>query len=469
MSLNVVPYSVEEIQAERRRRLDNLHTNIQQRMGYAVARQASPGCPDHIAPFAFLADLYFGRIQRAIGLGPRGGGKTRLVSILEWLIGCRERTWMFHAGGVEEQAKRAYSYLQEYVALPVFAGMVQESLISETRWWNGSRLEIHAATINQVSGAHPRVKVADEVEMWDPTVLEKFWGMGTGEGVQTVLISTRDRAVGLMQTVLDEAPHRGLKVYQWCIWDVKAPCPECLKGGCELWGECQGKHQHTTGHRPRQDLVDKFLSVSPETWEAQFLCRRPGRQGLCFPDLITEPGDPHHSNVTEAAEFDPALPVELWCDDNIAQPRAILFVQVDGLGRLRIWDEYYEAGRLQSESVAQVLARLQERGKRPEVAIVPPEAVELRMSWHAAETDTASPQHYRRVQAAAVASRLICSANGQRVLLLHPRCRNAIRSLRTAYRKEISPGVYDEEPAKHSDDHCQDAVMYGCWMHRLRE
>jgi len=448
-----------------------LHDNLHRFLHFDIANEPSPGCREsgHVAPFSFLSDLYFGKAQRAIGLGPRGGGKTRMISLLEWLLACKEKTWIFHAGGIEEQAKRAYSYMQEYIGLPAFRGMVADSLMSETRWRNGSRLEIHAATVAQVSGAHPRLKVADEVEMWRPEVLEKFWGMGTGEGVQTALISTRDRAVGLMQHVLDQAPQRGLAVYSWCIWDVKQSCTECLHSACELWDQCQGKHQYSTGHRPRSDLVDKFLTMSPDTWEAQFLCKRPGQQGLVFPSFVSELGDPEHSNVTEAAEFDASLPVEVWCDDNIAQPRAILAVQEDSLGPLRVFWEHYEAGRLQETSVKAVLEKLQEMGKHPEVAIVPPEATALRIAFNQAEVDTASPHNYRRKEGASIAARFICNANGQRALLIHPRCTNTIRSLRVAYRKEVSPGVYDDEPAKHSDDHCQDAVLYGTWRHRYED
>jgi len=460
-----------EIQAERWRRTqrdrDGLFAGIERLLGFTIARHPSPGCPEHRAPLDFLADLYFGQVQRAIGLAARGGGKTRLVSILEWLVACRDKTWMFHAGGVEEQAKRAYSYVQEYVGLPAFAGMVASSLMSETRWANGSRLEVHSATINQVSGAHPRLKVADEVEMWDPAVLEKFWGMGTGEGVQTVLISTRDQAVGLMQMLLDEAPKRQLAVYSWCIWDVKQPCPDCLKGGCELWDQCQGKHQHSSGHRPRLDLVDKFLSVDRDTWEAQYLCKRPGQAGLCFPDFVSEPGSPEHSNVTEAAEFDPQYSVELWCDDNVVLPRAILFVQEDGSGRLRVFEEYYRAGYLQASSVATAVERLTELGKfPPEKAVVPADAAALRLAFTQADVDVAVPRDYRRREGASILAQRIRTASGQRALLIHPRCTATIHSLRIAYRPLIAPGVYGDEPAKHAEDHAQDACCYGTWVHR---
>ncbi len=443
---------------------DQLHAWVQRVLGFRIARTAV--CPEHQAPFQFLADLYFRRVRRAIGLGPRGGGKTTMVSILEWLRACGEKTHIFHAGGVEEQAKRGYSYVKDYVAMPHNAGLVTDSLMSATRWANGSQIEIHAATLAQLSGGHPDVKVADEVEQWGAAELQQFYGMGTGEGTQEVFISTRDQAMGLMQKLLDEAPQRHLTVYQWCIWETKSGCPECLQAACDLWPACEGKYRHSSGHRSRQNIADKYLSVDADTWEAQYLCKRPGRQGLCFPDFVSEPGDPQHSNVTEAAEFDPTLPVEVWCDDNTAQPRACLLVQQDTTERLRVFDEYYLPGRLQAQSVQDIMQRLQARGKFPERAIVPDEALELKIAWHDKDVDTASPKAYRRSQGLAITARFIRSTAGLRQLLIHPRCTNTIHSLRIAHRKKIGPDLYDEEPMKHAEDHCQDACMYGTWMHR---
>lgn len=456
---------------------DQLHAWVWHLLGFQIARRAV--CPEHQAPFQFLADLYFGRVQQAVALGPRGGGKTRLVSILEWLVACRQPVEIFHAGAVAEQAQRCYDYVKSYVALPHFQAtamvgnlapldpLVQDSLMSRTSWANGSRLEIHSATLNQLSGSHPFVKCADEVDKWGAAELRQLYGMGTQEGAQTVLTSTRESATGLMQTVLDEASKRRMTVYSWCVFETKQPCLECLQSACALWDDCQGKYKDSDGHRSRKNIEEKRLLWDDDTWEAQGLCRRPGRQGLCFPRLVTEPGEPDQSNVTEAAEFDASLPVELWCDDNTAQCRAIAMAQCDALGRLHIFDEYYLPGRLQSQSVQEVLDRLRERGKFPEVAVVPLEATELKIAFHAQDVDTASPRDYRRAQGVAVVNRFICTANGQRNLLIHPRCVNFIDSLRIAFRKEISPGVYDEEPVKHSKDHPQDATMYGCWHHRF--
>ena len=42
-------------------------------------------CDGHDAPFQFLADLYFERIDAALGVANRGGAKTFLVAVLHWL------------------------------------------------------------------------------------------------------------------------------------------------------------------------------------------------------------------------------------------------------------------------------------------------------------------------------------------------------------------------------------------------
>ena len=448
---------------------DQLHAWVQRVLGFKIARWAV--CPGSTSPFEFLSALYFNRVTNALALGPRGGGKTLLMSIAEWMMACRQPTWIFHCAGIEEQARRGYAYLATYKDMPHFKGFLTDSLMSQTRWANGSLVEVHSATMNQVSGAHPDCKVADEVEKWPSLqVLETFLGMGTKEGAQTAFISTRERAVGLMQKLIEEAPRRGIKIYQWNIFDIKQRCPECLKADCELYEtECQGRYKDSDGHRSRKNIIDKYLSLSRDVWEAQFLCLRPGAQGLCFPDFVDVPGDPEHSNVTESAEFDPAWGVFLAMDDNVAMPRCGLYCQLTSDGHIHVFDVYYEAGRLHDRSVADIMARLAELGKFPEVAIVPPEATALKIAFHQADVDTASPRNYRRAQGAAVLAQFIRSNNGQRRLLIHPRCKPLIHSLRSAYREELYPGQYGDEPAKSPDDHPTDAACYMAWMHRFDE
>jgi hypothetical protein len=410
-------------------------------------------------------------VQRAIELAPRGGGKTRGLSLVEWLKGTHGKRHIFHAGGIDEQAKRGYGYVREYIDLPQFKGTVdpRNSLMSQTKWSNGSVLEVHAATMNQTSGAHPDLKVGDELEKWDWDVYQQFLGMGTKEDVQTVFISTREKAFGLMQTVLDEAADRDIKVYSYCVWETKARCPTCEKAKCSLWEPCQGRYRDSDGHRSIKNITDKYLLSSAETWASQHECRRPGSQGLCFANFVSEVGSSERSNVSTEATYNENYLIEVWCDDNVAEPRAIVYCQKGFLGGIeRIWafGEYYEPGRLQTESVRDVLLALP---KKPEFAVIPNEAIALRIAFQQEGIATVSPKGYRRVEGVNVVNRFIKDAHGQRLFLLNPSCKNAIRSLRNHHRTEVANGTYSDEPAKHPDDHMSDAVCYGFYLKRWEQ
>src|SRR5438876_3082959 len=88
---------------------DELHEWIFRNTGLWIPRIAV--CPDHDAPFDFVADLFFDRVQSAIVVANRGGGKTQDAALWQFLnmrfipeVAC------ISVGAQEIQAKRAYSY-----------------------------------------------------------------------------------------------------------------------------------------------------------------------------------------------------------------------------------------------------------------------------------------------------------------------------------------------------------------------
>jgi hypothetical protein len=62
---------------------DDLHNYIRLILGYDIPRR--PFCENHIAPFQFVSDVFFGRCAggAAVGFANRGGGKTLNLAILE--------------------------------------------------------------------------------------------------------------------------------------------------------------------------------------------------------------------------------------------------------------------------------------------------------------------------------------------------------------------------------------------------
>jgi len=80
--------------------------------GFRIASR--PSCPDHDAPFAWLADLYFERADRVAVLGPRGGGKTVSSAVLHWgTATTREKYVISHFGGSMQQAMQCQTYVKQ--------------------------------------------------------------------------------------------------------------------------------------------------------------------------------------------------------------------------------------------------------------------------------------------------------------------------------------------------------------------
>jgi hypothetical protein len=123
-----------------------------------------------------------------------------------------------------------------------------------------------------VSGPHPNWAILDEVETLERSgVIEKFQGMtrtGNGNHALDIYTSTRDRAYGPFQKVLEWAKQSGVRVYKWCIWDVLETCPaadECRDCAVLTRERCQGKAKRTSGFYPIQDFRDKSAKVDQDT------------------------------------------------------------------------------------------------------------------------------------------------------------------------------------------------------------
>src|SRR3989304_4967646 len=103
-----------------------------------------PTCEEHTAPFQFLADAVFGRFQAAALHGPRGGGKTKMMSILHLINGhYKPRFEVAHVGAIMRQSNLCYRYLRDYFKGPTFGrALTQEPLMEHTYWRNGSHLQI---------------------------------------------------------------------------------------------------------------------------------------------------------------------------------------------------------------------------------------------------------------------------------------------------------------------------------------
>jgi hypothetical protein len=92
---------------------DELHAWVKQNLLVDIPRVAV--CPDHIAPFTFLADLYFERTSAGLALANRGGSKTFIVACLHFLNstykpGCESMSF----GATEGQGQRCYQHIEDW-------------------------------------------------------------------------------------------------------------------------------------------------------------------------------------------------------------------------------------------------------------------------------------------------------------------------------------------------------------------
>lgn len=239
---------------------DELHKWVIDNIGVDIPRTRV--CPDHNAPFEFLADLYFERTSAALALANRGGAKTFIVAVLHFINstykpGCESLTF----GATEQQGNRCYGHIEDWCYEKdeetgrrteiVKSFILGKPLKAHTKWRTGAMVEVVAGSENAVSGPHPAKAHADELDLMERGVWNQSRGMAvtnraTGplppwmsrfNGMippQDIATSTRNSTKGLMQETLDEIAEdvkngdiAQFDLYQWCIWETVQQVPNC--------------------------------------------------------------------------------------------------------------------------------------------------------------------------------------------------------------------------------------------------
>lgn len=320
-----------------------LHKWISDELGAHIPRNNV--CPDHDAPFAFVADAFLNDISDAVVLGPRSGGKTRSLAHLHtanarWKPG-HETT---HYGAIMAQANRCRREYDRGIARPVFYdfSITRRGIPGggyERTWASGSQIEILPGTEAQTQGPHPHVTTYDELEQGKrqprenaKATVEAYTDPLSGEERvgQYIETSTRVTGLGLMQTALNEAAENKTPIYTWCVLETMRPCdgvsgPTCKGWSCPIakWcigdgeaaalhvcedGGVHGRVVHADGWRSYEQIIAVFTRAGEDTWEAQHLCRKPESKALIYSPFSA-------ANVTEFADYIPgAGPIWLSYD-----------------------------------------------------------------------------------------------------------------------------------------------------------
>ena len=478
-----------------------LHQWLTDVTGHRIPTQSA--CPDHDAPFDFIADFFFEHETDGIVLANRGGGKTEDVACLHLANGRWKPGFAtYHFGAIETQATRCYAYYRKGLRTPGLRDYAPDPHIRETVWSNGSTIEIRPATEAQTQGPHGPLATFDEVEQgkyqpWENSkAVPVAWTDNAGKRhpAQFLATSTRQSGMGLMQRALDEADAQGWRTYSWCIIETidGSTCRDesgPLCEGCPLFDNgCEGRALKADGWQSREEVIGYFNRVGPETWWAQYLCRKPNAKALIYSNFTA-------ANVTEEAEYvQDGGPIYLGYDWGFTDPTMCGLLQYRD-GRFYQFEEIGGSGRSEREWVRSVVARVialpgyegptlaewddvwigKTEWPKPwpnvwiDIAAGDPSAVQFRheLKEHGIGARSAAAVRHEVEAGQDVLRAAICTAGDNRRLLVHPRCTATIKAMQNYRARELADGSFDPrpdpDPANHAYSHPLDMLRYLFW------
>jgi len=327
--------------------------------GLAVPRRAI--CPEHQAPFEYLARAVLRPGRDLVVWASRGGAKTELGAVAAHLDsilrpGCQTRI----LGGSLDQSEKMYEYLMRKWGGPFAAMLAREPTARRTDLVNGSAIEVLTQSGRSVRGHRVHRLKCDEVDEFSPEVWQAAQfvtqsgrgGDGAWIPAQMEVFSTMHRPLGPMAELVERisetrnaeggtrnpppaappaegspVPHSAFRtphLLKWCLWEVIERCPpERSCSRCPLWSDCGGKARRAEGYFPIEDAIAQQARSSREAWEAEMLCLRPRTDRLVFSEFAP-------SRHVAPVAYDARLPLYRTLDFGYANPFVCLWVQVEG-------------------------------------------------------------------------------------------------------------------------------------------
>ena len=280
------------------------------------------------------------------------------------------------------------------------------------------------------------------------------------------------RGVSLSSLVVDEAAYVKQEAWEMVLrpalsdqggpaWFITTPAG--LNWFHDLWEQAQEQKDWTTfsfttiegGNVPADEIEAAKRTLDERTFRQEYLASFETLSGRVFPDFDAD-------NITDAAA-DTGGPILVGLDFNVSIMAGSIASKVGDT--LHVWDEI----AIKNSNTDEVCAWLKEKFPRREIVVYPDPTGSARKTSAAGKTDHGIiRQHGFRVVSPkspwAIKDRLnatnwlIKNMEGERRLMVHPRCKNVIKSLRNLTYKE---GVEDSVPDKDSGlDHHADGLGY---------
>lgn len=325
---------------------DQLHYLIELYLKINIPRVAISR--NSTAPFDFICDFLFEEFTNALVLANRAGGKTMGFGVLDAIIAfVSPNTEVATVGAIQYQAKKAYTYFSTFSSRKPFADNIKTMNMGESKCHNGSMIQILTGTMSGMNSPHPQIAFIDEIDLMSWNILQQAFSMTqSSHGVKSrmVLTSTRKFAAGVMNRMMKEAKERDMALYRWNIWDVVEELPkddpEMMQQIMDVFGDMlPDKIDQADGYYTWEDLIAKFKVLDPETWETEWLCERPGLEGVIYGSSYTD----ENNDIGEWIPPNDWI-IYLWEDFGFAEghPNVVLFVAAPPeLDRLVVFDELY--------------------------------------------------------------------------------------------------------------------------------
>lgn len=463
---------------------------------------ATPVCPGHDAPLAYLAHAYFEPSSDVVVWAPRGGGKTRLgaaATLLDLLH--KPGVAVRILGGSAEQSLRMWEHLMPDVSRVAGGLLVGRTRARRIELLNGSVGAVLTQSERAVRGLRVQKLRCDEVELFDPGVWEaaqlitrsvkmrgrsakaqaKCGAVGEVKGVVEAL-STLHTPYGLMSRVVDAASGNGTRVIRWCLLDVLERCPaerECAS--CSLWDDCQGVAKtKCDGYVRIDDAIAMKRRVGEETWQSEMLCRRPSVRGCvfgAFDPLVHVVGEMPNAdcqmpngdggtptsfgNRQSAIDISPNL--SLAVDFGYSNPFVCLFVVTTADGATHVVDEYVKPLRTVEENITAIGQRGWRVGRGTVVYCDPAGNGRSDQTGRSSVDGLKAAGYVVRSKPSRIVDGLelirtaLRPASGAARLFVHKRCERLIKAMRS-YRYPDGGG---EIPIKDGEnDHLIDSLRY---------
>ena len=377
---------------------EDLHQYVKSYLKFHIPKNSV--CKHHISPFRFLSDIFYNKQNNAIAFANRGGGKTLSVAILCHLnaIHCPLYS-IANIAAEKQQAKRCYDYVKSFSSEDNewFSMDRIFSTQQETRYRNGSTIQILTGSLRGCKSAHPHFVTCDEVDVMDWDVVQEVLLMGQSTKKHAriqIFLSTRQFVSGNMYKLLEVKPLQPgwpFKTYNWCIFETVERCtlsdceqckeiirPKQKQGEWESWYDIcheeperhpDGKCRASDGYILLKDVLEDFQIQDWSTFDTQKRCLRPGRKGLVFdtfePEIHCKKEDIQGwwQRLREDRKREPErrhLEIAVIIDEGWAAPMAVLFVAKDKGDNLFLFDSIYETRLDTRDLVSMMRGRFQE-------------------------------------------------------------------------------------------------------------